>query len=181
MKTSQVEDAPEPDIELLESHRCSKVLVCLGDDDINDKLLRETHPEESELVHLCDVLTTMRVELAFGVGDVGYPPGAHSGLFEPLIPRVHCGGFSVFRCWFVVVVDFNSLAPEFVDGVSPFTYVWNNITTSNLERIDFTGHSSSWFIAFSLTRTGSTVKLTRKWQFTMWNSLPSSMSGMRMM
>ena len=46
LKTRQVEDAAEPDIELLESHRCSKVLVLLGDDDIDDKLLQETHPED---------------------------------------------------------------------------------------------------------------------------------------
>ena len=104
LKTRQVEDAPEPDIELLESHHCSKVLVRLGDDDIDDELLRETHPEETELVHLRYVLPTMQVELAFGVGNVGHPPGAHSGLFELLIPRVHCGGFGVFRRWFVVVV-----------------------------------------------------------------------------
>ena len=44
--------------------------------------------------------------------------------------------------WFVVVVHFDSLAPELTDIYSPFTNVGNNITTSNPERIDFTGYCS---------------------------------------
>jgi hypothetical protein len=102
----------------------------------------------------------MRVELAFGVVDVGHPPGAHSGLFEPPFPRIHRGGFSVFRRWFVVVVHLDSLAPEVTDVDSPFTDVGNNITTSNPERINFTGCCSHSLISM---RTGSTILLTRKW------------------
>jgi len=63
----------------------------------------------------------MQVELAFGVVDVGHPPGAHSGLFEPPTSRIHSGGFSVFRRWLVVVVHFHSLALEVIDVDSPFT------------------------------------------------------------
>jgi hypothetical protein len=103
----------------------------------------------------------MQVELAFGVVDVGHPPGAHSGLLELPIPRIHCGGFSVFGRWFVVVIHFNSLAPEVIDVDSPFADIGNIITTSNPERIDFSGHSSSRSLIMTTTR--SAILLTRKW------------------
>ena len=76
-----VKDAAGSDVELLEVYRHSKILVRLGGDHIDDDLLRETHPESVELVHLGEDLPTMQVELAFGIVDGGHSPGAHSGLF----------------------------------------------------------------------------------------------------
>ncbi len=98
LKTRHVKDAPEPDVELLQGHWCSEEFVCLGDDDVNYKLLKETHSEEVKLVHLGNVFPMMGVKLPFGVVDVGYPSRAHHGLFEPPIVWTLHDRFSIFGC-----------------------------------------------------------------------------------
>ncbi len=48
-------NAPQEDIELLEVQRQVKLLVGHGDQDFNEQLLGETHPEQIKLIVLCDV------------------------------------------------------------------------------------------------------------------------------
>jgi hypothetical protein len=73
------------------------------------------------------------------------------------------GRFGVFGRWFVVVVDFDSLAPEILEVVSQLANVWNNITNSSPKRTDFMGHSSSRSVIS--TQTGTAIELTRKRHF----------------
>ena len=163
METSHVKDAPEPYVELLEGHGRSEVLVRLGDDDVDDELLRETHPELIQLVHLGDLLPTVGIELPFVVRDVPHPPRAHGRLFPPPSIRHGRGGVGVFRSRLVVVVDFDSLAPEFFDGVRPFTHHARNcITVISPAGIGFVANSRSRTLVS--TRPGSAIRLARKWR-----------------
>jgi hypothetical protein len=94
----------------------------------------------------------MRVELAFGVVDVGHPPA---------FPGFIVVG-SAFSC--AGLLSLSTSIPwrrrSTTPTPSPFTDIGNNITTSNPERIDFTGCCSHSLIS---TQTGSTILLTRKW------------------
>ena len=101
-------------------------------------------------------------ELPFVVCDVGHSPGAHGGLFPPPIVRQGRGGFVVFWGGFVVIVDFDSLAPKFIDVDSPFTDVSNYITGISPAGISFSGHLSSRSLLS--TRPGSAIRLARKWR-----------------
>jgi hypothetical protein len=99
----------------------------------------------------------------FGIVDVGHLPRAHHGLFEPPIVWTLLGRFGIFGRWFVVVVDFDSLAPEILKVFSQLANVRNNIRSSSPKRINFTGHSSSQSLLS--TRTGTAIELTRKRNF----------------
>ena len=175
-----------PNVELLEGHRCSvEVFVCLGDDYIDDKLLRrEAHPEGLELVHLSNFFPTMRVELPFGIIDVCHPPRAHCGLFKSSIPWKHRSRSGVFGCWFVIVVNFNTLAPEII--------ALNSLMFGTTSRSDARRGSTSRAVAAAgwlfrcergprLSSPGNGTPgamVTVKLNFSMWNTLPSSISGM---
>jgi hypothetical protein len=110
----------------------------------------------------------MGVELPFGIVDVGHPPRAHHGLFEPPIVWTLHGRFGIFGRWFVVVVDFDSLASEILEVVSQLANVWNNIMSSSPKRIDFTHSSSRSLLS---TRTGTVIELTWKRHFNLTRPL----------
>ncbi len=99
-------------MKLLQGHLCCQVLLHLGDDNTNNVFLwKAQHPKEGELVHLHNLILSMRYELVFEVGQVLLPPWENCYHFPQPIIQLKMN-FCVLGHWLIVTIHRNPLLQE---------------------------------------------------------------------